>query len=85
MQAAIAGNPFEDFQNVVALEQPAMPKTVKTHTPENTPTKAGEGPTHDKIPSDNRAPPGSANPPPKAPPAQAPPKPTSIAIGDPSS
>jgi penicillin-binding protein 1A len=51
MQAAHAGKPIENFQNVVPLEKVALTRSVKVDTPDSAPTESGETPViHDATP-----------------------------------
>jgi penicillin-binding protein 1A len=72
MQAALAGKPIENFQNVVPLEKLSLTKTVIVDTPDSAPTETSEEPSQDAVPEEKGAPP-SATPASKTPPAQGPP------------
>ena len=77
MQAALAGKPVEDFQNVVPLERLALTKVVKVDTPDSAPTEASEEPAHPATPSQDAAPTGPI-PAPKATPGPPLPRQTPI-------
>ena len=60
MKGALAGQPVEDFPNVVPLEQVALTKNVKVDTPDSAPTEGGEEPPGSATPP--AAPPGNTTP-----------------------
>jgi penicillin-binding protein 1A len=69
MKGALAGQPVEDFPNVIPLEKVALTRTVKVDTPDSAPTEGGEeSPASAAPPATTPAAPSAPTPPSHAPP-----------------